>query len=135
MSPRGSTSGRRAGSCCARSRSSGGRGRSPGGSAAGSCCASRDAPYSIRSWPAGPGRRAGGLVRRAGGRPVLDGGRPGGPGARGGGAGRAVLGGHGAGGNFLVVRQEFVDVRGTARVPGGGPAVVPRAGPAALVTA
>lgn len=38
-------------------------GRSPGGSAAGSCCASRDAPCSIRSWPAGPGRRAAGTGR------------------------------------------------------------------------
>lgn len=35
-------------------------GRSPGGSAAGSCCAWRDAPCSIRNWPAGPGRRAAG---------------------------------------------------------------------------
>jgi urease accessory protein len=58
-----------------------------------------------------------------------------GPGAPGGWDGPAVLAGHRAVGQLIVVRPEFAAVPVTAGVLGEGASVVPLAGPAALVTA
>ncbi|MEV0637616.1 urease accessory protein UreD [Streptomyces sp. NPDC050619] len=82
-----------------------------------------------------PGRLSSRLVLRVGGRTVLDQELSCGPGAPGGWDGPAVLGGHRAVGQVIVVRPEFVDEPVAARVLGEGAAVVPLAGPAALVTA
>ncbi|MFE0457458.1 urease accessory protein UreD [Streptomyces sp. NPDC058914] len=82
-----------------------------------------------------PGRLASRLVVRVGGRVVLDQELACGPGAPGGWDGPAVLAGHRAVGQLLVVRPEFGDRPVTARVLGETAALVPLAGPAALVTA
>ncbi|MFD7135847.1 urease accessory protein UreD [Streptomyces sp. NPDC059894] len=82
-----------------------------------------------------PGRLTSRLVVRVGGRPVLDQQLACGPGAPGGWDGPAVLGGHRALGQLVVVRPEFHDRPVTARVVGDTATLVPLAGPAALVTA
>jgi urease accessory protein len=58
-----------------------------------------------------------------------------GPGAPGGWDGPAGLGGHRAVGQLVVVRPEFAARPVPARVLGEGAALMPLAGPAALVTA
>jgi urease accessory protein len=58
-----------------------------------------------------------------------------GPGAPGGWDGPAVLAGHRAVGQLVVVRPEFAARPVTARMLGEGAALTPLAGPAALVTA
>lgn len=82
-----------------------------------------------------PGRLTSRLVLRVGGRTVLDQELACGPGAPGGWDGPAVLGGHRAVGQLVVVRPEFGEDPVAARVLGDGAVVVPLAGPAALVTA
>ncbi|WP_020123368.1 urease accessory protein UreD [Streptomyces canus] len=82
-----------------------------------------------------PGRLTSRLVLRVAGRTVLDQELACGPGAPGGWDGPAVLAGHRAVGQLLVVRPEFADEPVPARVLGEGAAVMPLAGPAALVTA
>ncbi|WP_405525013.1 urease accessory protein UreD [Streptomyces canus] len=82
-----------------------------------------------------PGRLSSRLVLRVAGRAVLDQELACGPGAPGGWDGPAVLAGHRAVGQLLVVRPEFADQPVTAQVLGEAAAVVPLAGPAALVTA
>ncbi|MDQ0758929.1 urease accessory protein [Streptomyces canus] len=82
-----------------------------------------------------PGRLSSRLVLRVAGRTVLDQELACGPGAPGGWDGPAVLAGHRAVGQLLVVRPEFADEPVTAQVLGEGAALVPLAGPAALVTA
>ncbi|MDN3027757.1 urease accessory protein UreD [Streptomyces sp. S.PB5] len=82
-----------------------------------------------------PGRLSSRLTVRVGGRTVLDQELACGPGAPGGWDGPAVLGGHRAVGQLVVVRPEFEDAPVAARVLGEGAVVVPLAGPAALVTA
>lgn len=82
-----------------------------------------------------PGRLTSRLVLRVGGRTVLDQELVCGPGAPGGWDGPAVLGGHRAVGQLVVVRPEFGEDPVAARVLGDGAVVVPLAGPAALVTA
>ncbi|MFF7644982.1 urease accessory protein UreD [Streptomyces canus] len=82
-----------------------------------------------------PGRLTSRLVLRVAGRTVLDQQLACGPGAPGGWDGPAVLAGHRAVGQLLVVRPEFADEPVSAQVLGEGAAVVPLAGPAALVTA
>ncbi|MFL5999530.1 MAG: urease accessory protein UreD [Streptomyces sp.] len=82
-----------------------------------------------------PGRLSSRLVLRVAGRTVLDQELACGPGAPGGWDGPAVLAGHRAVGQLLVVRPEFADEPVTAQVLGESAAVVPLAGPAALVTA
>jgi urease accessory protein len=82
-----------------------------------------------------PGRLTSRLVLRVGGRSVLDQELACGPGAPGGWDGPAVLGGHRAVGQLLVVRPEFAEEPVAARVLADGAVVVPLAGPAALVTA
>ncbi|MCD7442762.1 urease accessory protein UreD [Streptomyces lincolnensis] len=82
-----------------------------------------------------PGRLTSRLVLRVGGRTVLDQELACGPGAPGGWDGPAVLAGHRAVGQLVVVRPEFAAEPVAARVLGEGAAVVPLAGPAALVTA
>ncbi|WP_328975293.1 urease accessory protein UreD [Streptomyces canus] len=82
-----------------------------------------------------PGRLSSRLVLRIAGHTVLDQELACGPGAPGGWDGPAVLAGHRAVGQLLVVRPEFADEPVTAQVLGEGAAVVPLAGPAALVTA
>ncbi|MER7564989.1 urease accessory protein UreD [Streptomyces sp. NPDC048523] len=82
-----------------------------------------------------PGRLSSRLVLRVAGRTVLDQELSCGPGAPGGWDGPAVLAGHRAVGQLLVVRPEFADEPVPAQVLGEGAAVVPLAGPAALVTA
>jgi urease accessory protein len=82
-----------------------------------------------------PGRLTSRFVLRVGGRLVLDQELACGPGAPGGWDGPAVLGGHRAVGQLIVVRPEFATEPVGARVLGDGAAVVPLAGPAALVTA
>ncbi|MET8977305.1 urease accessory protein UreD [Streptomyces sp. NPDC004539] len=82
------------------------------------------------------GRLTSRLTLRVGERPVLDQELSCGPGAPGGWDGPAVLGGHRAVGQLLVVRPEFTDSPVPARVLADGAAtVVPLNGPAALVTA
>nr|WP_223183218.1 MULTISPECIES: urease accessory protein UreD [unclassified Streptomyces] len=73
-------------------------------------------------------------VRRAG-RPLLDQELSLGPGAPGGWDGGAVLGGHRAVGQLLVVDPEFDRAPVATRLLGEHAAVTPLAGPAALVTA
>ncbi|WP_443065015.1 urease accessory protein UreD [Streptomyces sp. NBC_00576] len=82
-----------------------------------------------------PGRLGSRLTVRVGGRVVLDQELACGPGAPGGWDGPAVLAGHRALGQLVVVRPEFVDTPVEARLLGEGAALVPLAGPAALVTA
>ncbi|MET9790896.1 urease accessory protein UreD [Streptomyces canus] len=82
-----------------------------------------------------PGRLSSRLVLRIAGHTVLDQELACGPGAPGGWDGPAVLAGRRAIGQLLVVRPEFADGPVTAQVLGEGAAVVPLAGPAALVTA
>ncbi|MFE9438920.1 urease accessory protein UreD [Streptomyces sp. NPDC006602] len=82
-----------------------------------------------------PGRLSSRLAVRIAGRTVLDQELSCGPGAPGGWDGPAVLAGHRAVGQVVVVRPEFTDEPVAARVLGEGAAVVPLAGPAALVTA
>lgn len=82
-----------------------------------------------------PGRLGSRMVVRVAGRAVLDQELACGPGAPGGWDGPAVLAGHRAVGQVVVVRPEFADRPVPARVLGEGAAVVPLAGPAALVTA
>jgi urease accessory protein len=82
-----------------------------------------------------PGRLTSRLVLRVAGRTVLDQELACGPGAPGGWDGPAVLAGHRAVGQVVVVRPEFAAEPVAARVLGEGAAVVPLAGPAALVTA
>ncbi|KQX14966.1 urease accessory protein ureD [Streptomyces sp. Root431] len=73
-------------------------------------------------------------VRRAG-RPLLDQELAYGPGAPGGWDGGAVLGGHRATGQLLVVDPDFTDKPVEARLLGEQAVIAPLAGPAALVTA
>ncbi|MEV8585406.1 urease accessory protein UreD [Streptomyces sp. NPDC051180] len=75
------------------------------------------------------------LTVRRGGRPLLDQELAFGPGAPGGWDGGAVLGGHRATGQLLVVEPAFADKPVEARPLGELAAVAPLAGPAALVTA
>ena len=82
-----------------------------------------------------PGRLVSRLRLRIAGRTVLDQELACGPGAPGGWDGPAVLAGHRAVGQLVVVRPEFAAEPVAARVLGEGAAVVPLAGPAALVTA
>ncbi|MHC5904480.1 urease accessory protein UreD [Streptomyces sp. S6] len=83
-----------------------------------------------------PGRLTSRLSLRIGERPVLDQELSCGTGAPGGWDGPAVLGGHRALGQLLVVRPEFADTPAPVRVLADGAAsVVPLSGPAALVTA
>ncbi|MGW7647794.1 urease accessory protein UreD [Streptomyces bobili] len=82
-----------------------------------------------------PGRLTSRLVVRVGGRAVLDQELSCGPGAPGGWDGPAVLAGHRAVGQIVVVRPEFVADPVTARMLGESATLVPLAGPAALVTA
>lgn len=70
-----------------------------------------------------------------GGRVVLDQELSCGPGAPGGWDGPAVLAGHRAVGQIVVVRPEFAADPVTARMLGESATLVPLAGPAALVTA
>ncbi|MEU7516535.1 urease accessory protein UreD [Streptomyces sp. NPDC042898] len=73
-------------------------------------------------------------VHRAG-RPLLDQELAYGPGAPGGWDGGAVLGGHRATGQLLVVDPDFTDKAVESRLLGEGAVIAPLAGPAALVTA
>ncbi|MCX4760334.1 urease accessory protein UreD [Streptomyces sp. NBC_01275] len=82
-----------------------------------------------------PGRLTSRLVVRVAGRVVLDQELACGPGAPGGWDGPAVLAGHRAVGQLVVVRPEFRDEPVPVRMLGDSAAVVPLAGPAALVTA
>ncbi|QNP74031.1 urease accessory protein UreD [Streptomyces roseirectus] len=83
-----------------------------------------------------PGRLTSRLTLRVGERPVLDQELACGPGAPGGWDGPAVLGGHRAVGQLLVVRPEFAHTPVPATVLADGAAtIVPLTGPAALVTA
>ncbi|MFM9614119.1 urease accessory protein UreD [Streptomyces niveiscabiei] len=83
-----------------------------------------------------PGRLTSRLTLRVGERTVLDQELACGPGAPGGWDGPAVLGGHRAVGQLLVVRPEFADSPAPVRVLADGAAtLVPLSGPAALVTA
>ncbi|MFF8319710.1 urease accessory protein UreD [Streptomyces bobili] len=82
-----------------------------------------------------PGRLTSRLVVRVGGRAVLDQELACGPGAPGGWDGPAVLAGHRAVGQIVVVRPEFAADPVTARMLGESATLVPLAGPAALVTA
>ncbi|MGW2049788.1 urease accessory protein UreD [Streptomyces sp. NPDC001858] len=82
-----------------------------------------------------PGRLTGRLVVRVAGRVVLDQELACGPGAPGGWDGPAVLAGHRAVGQVVVVRPEFAERPVTAQVFGEHACVMPLAGPAALVTA
>ncbi|MDH6218171.1 urease accessory protein UreD [Streptomyces pseudovenezuelae] len=82
-----------------------------------------------------PGRLTSRLSVRVAGRMVLDQELACGPGAPGGWDGPAVLGGYRAVGQLVVVRPEFGERPVGARVLGDGVAVMPLAGPAALVTA
>lgn len=74
------------------------------------------------------------IVRRAG-RPLLDQQLAYGPGAPGGWDGAAVLGGHRAVGQLLVVDPSFGDGAPAARLLGPTAVLAPLAGPAVLVTA
>ncbi|MFI7502818.1 urease accessory protein UreD [Streptomyces sp. NPDC049687] len=82
-----------------------------------------------------PGRLTSRFVVRVGGRVVLDQELACGPGAPGGWDGPAVLAGHRALGQLVVVRPDFNDSPAAARVLGEHASLVPLAGPAALVTA
>ncbi|KUN85686.1 urease accessory protein UreD [Streptomyces griseoruber] len=82
-----------------------------------------------------PGRLTSRLVVRVGGRTVLDQELACGPGAPGGWDGPAVLAGHRAVGQLVVVRPEFATHPVGAQILGEHAALVPLAGPAALVSA
>ncbi|MFC9843122.1 urease accessory protein UreD [Streptomyces sp. NPDC060223] len=82
-----------------------------------------------------PGRLGSRLTVRLGGRTLLDQEVACGPGAPGGWDGPAVLAGHRALGQLLVVRPEFADVPVQARLLGEYASLMPLAGPAVLVTA
>ncbi|GAA5069199.1 urease accessory protein UreD [Streptomyces similanensis] len=82
-----------------------------------------------------PGRLTSRLTVRIGGRAVLDQELSCGPGAPGGWDGPAVLAGHHAVGQLVLVRPEFAHTPVTSRLLGEGAALVPLAGPAALVSA
>ncbi|MET9973401.1 urease accessory protein UreD [Streptomyces sp. NPDC006356] len=82
-----------------------------------------------------PGRLTSRIRVRVGDRVVLDQELACGPGAPGGWDGPAGLGGHRAVGQLVVVRPEFADSPVTARVLGDHAALMPLAGPAALVSA
>ena len=82
-----------------------------------------------------PGRLTSRLALRVAGRVVLDQELACGPGAPGGWDGPAVLAGHRAVGQLLLVRPEFSREPVVARMLGESAALVPLAGPAALVTA
>ncbi|QHA09495.1 urease accessory protein UreD [Streptomyces broussonetiae] len=82
-----------------------------------------------------PGRLTSRLTVRVAGRPVLDQELSCGPGAPGGWDGPAVLAGHRAVGQLVVVRPEFADRPPEAQVLGECAALIPLAGPAALVSA
>ncbi|MEU8651763.1 urease accessory protein UreD [Streptomyces sp. NPDC048737] len=82
-----------------------------------------------------PGRLTSRLVVRVGGRAVLVQELACGPGAPGGWDGPAVLAGHRAVGQLVVVRPEFADDPVSARMLGDSATLVPLAGPAVLVTA
>ncbi len=82
-----------------------------------------------------PGRLTSRLAVRVAGRLVLDQELSCGPGAPGGWDGPAGLAGHRAVGQVVVVRPSFATAPPAARVVGEGAAVMPLAGPAALVTA
>ncbi|MFD0313494.1 urease accessory protein UreD [Streptomyces flavalbus] len=82
-----------------------------------------------------PGRLTSRLTVRVAGRTVLDQELSCGPGAPGGWDGPAGLGGHRAVGQLVVVRPEFAERPVAARTLGDTAAVLPLAGPAALVTA
>lgn len=82
-----------------------------------------------------PGRLSSRVRVRVAGRFVLDQELVCGPGAPGGWDGPAGLGGYRAAGQLLVVRPEFADTPVTPRVLGEHAAVMPLAGPAALVSA
>ena len=83
-----------------------------------------------------PGRLTSRLTVRRDGRPLLDQELACGPGAPGGWDGPAVLGGHRAVGQLLVVRPEFDERAGRRRgLLGEHAALTPLAGPAVLVTA
>ncbi|MET9871308.1 urease accessory protein UreD, partial [Streptomyces sp. NPDC006386] len=81
-----------------------------------------------------PGRLTSRLTVRVAGRVVLDQELACGPGAPGGWDGPAVLAGHRAVGQLVVVRPEFAAEPVPARSLGEGACLVPLAGPAALVT-
>ncbi|MFJ7904313.1 urease accessory protein UreD [Streptomyces sp. NPDC096198] len=82
-----------------------------------------------------PGRLTSRLGVRLAGRPLLDQEVACGPGAPGGWDGPAVLAGHRAYGQLIVVRPEFERHPVQARMLGESAALTPLAGPAALVTA
>ena len=82
-----------------------------------------------------PGRLASRLTVRLDGRPLLDQELTCGPGAPGGWDGPAVLAGHRALGQLVVVRPEFGTETPGARMLGEYAALTPLAGPAVLVTA
>lgn len=82
-----------------------------------------------------PGRLRSRLTVLLDGRPLLDQEVACGPGAPGGWDGPAVLGGHRAVGQLLVVRPEFVDKQPEPRVLAETAALTPLAGPAVLVSA
>ncbi|WTO38607.1 urease accessory protein UreD [Streptomyces achromogenes] len=82
-----------------------------------------------------PGRLTSRLTVRVAGRTVLDQELSCGPGAPGGWDGPAVLAGHRAVGQMVVVRPEFAAAPPPARMLGEYAALVPLAGPAALVSA
>jgi urease accessory protein len=82
-----------------------------------------------------PGRLGSRLTVRIAGLVVLDQELACGPGAPGGWDGPAVLAGHRAVGQLVLVRPEFVDKPVGARVLGEEAVLTPLAGPAALITA
>ncbi|MFG3015168.1 urease accessory protein UreD [Streptomyces cinerochromogenes] len=82
-----------------------------------------------------PGRLTSRLTVRVAGRTVLDQELSCGPGAPGGWDGPAVLAGHRAVGQLVVVRPEFAERPVQARMLGESAALIPLAGPAALVSA
>lgn len=82
-----------------------------------------------------PGRLSSRLTVWLDGRPLLDQELSCGPGAPGGWDGPAVLAGHRALGQLLVVRPEFAHVPVQARLLGESASLMPLAGPAVLVTA
>ncbi|MEU5218591.1 urease accessory protein UreD [Streptomyces sp. NPDC020807] len=82
-----------------------------------------------------PGTLSARLTVRVAGRPLLDQELAYGPGAPGGWDGGAVLGGHRATGQLLVVDPAFGDKPVETRLLGENAVIAPLAGPAALVTA
>ncbi|MFD5373099.1 urease accessory protein UreD [Streptomyces griseoincarnatus] len=82
-----------------------------------------------------PGRLTSRLTVRVDGRPVLDQELDCGPGAPGGWDGPAVLGGHRAAGQLVVIDAEFTEKPIAPGVPADGLAVLPLSGPAVLVSA